>query len=823
MIRAAIIFTITAIVIYLFSISISNLPPLGIFFHPHLGFWGNAETTGDKRTINTNLHGLTQGATVWYDMNHVPHIAAANEHDLFVLQGYIMAKDRLWQMEFLTHVAAGRVAEIIGNKGIEFDVKQRQKGMVYAAKNSLELYQNDTVVKRLLDDFAFGVNTYIDEMSASELPIEYKLLNYKPEKWTPLKSILIQKLMADDLTGDVDDFKNTAFKKDFSLDIFKELFSLFPDSVDAIVPYASAASAFNATTKESKIPTLYQPKQTNTNAPRPAFIAPKPTSLDDNDTATFLNNYVPKRENGSNNWAIAPSKSEDSTALLANDPHLQLRLPSIWYQMHLTCPKFNVYGVSLPGSPLVVIGFNEHIAWGVTNASRDVLDYYKIKFKDDTKEEYELDSTWLKTTKRKEIIIVKNGTTVEKEIIYTHWGPLQDKNADGNYYAMQWMGHRPGKEMLALHGINKAENYEEFQQAITHFDCPAQNFVFASIQGDIAIHQQGRFPYNKQENALFTNDGSSTSNGWTSFATSVENPKLLNPLRGFVSSANQHPTDNTYSTPYVGNFEFYRNRIINQFLGKKEKVNTNDLKNLQCNNYSLLAAENLPYILTLIDNKKLDITANNIHQILSEWDHKYDAESTAATYFEIFKAELYALLWDELDENKYPIPDDYATMKYLKTQSDSALFFDIDSTINHIETKKELVSIAFYATMQKINSDKENEENLQWYAFKKTNITHILNLPSFSKQIVKIGGNSHIVNACSSSHGPSWRMIVKLEKNIPVGMGVYPGGQSGNPGSKYYDNMIDTWAKGDYYDLVFYKSNDVNKFINKAKQIIILK
>jgi penicillin amidase len=233
----------------------------------------------------------------------------------------------------------------------------------------------------LLDDYTAGVNAYIDQLSTTDLPIEYKLLNYYPEKWTTLKCILIQKLMANDLTGDVDDFKNTAFKKDFSFEIFKELFPAFPDSVDAIVPNASIDNILVTQQSNTNKPEnsnisnpLNNPKKTtNKPNPIPTFIAPT-----DNDTVSFLDELKPDRRNGSNNWAVSPSKSEDSSAMLCNDPHLALRLPSIWYQVHLTCPNMNVYGVSLPGAPLVVIGYNQSIAWGVTNASRDVLDYYKI-------------------------------------------------------------------------------------------------------------------------------------------------------------------------------------------------------------------------------------------------------------------------------------------------------------------------------------------------------------------------------------------------------------------------------------------------------------
>jgi penicillin amidase len=182
------------------------------------------------------------------------------------------------------------------------------------------------------------------------------------------------------------------------------------------------------------------------------------------------------------------------------------------------------------------------------------------------------------------------------------------------------------------------------------------------------------------------------------------------------------------------------------------------------------------------------------------------------------------MLWDELDNNIHPIPDDYATFKYIKTQADSARFFDVDSTKDNKETKSNIITNSFLKTVEIITKLKEeNIENLQWYRFKKTTVSHLLQLIPFSKTNIKIGGNSHIINACTPTHGPSWRMIISMKKNNPVGLGVYPGGQSGNPGSKYYDNMMSTWANGDYYDLNFYKPEEINNYINKATQIIIFK
>lgn len=817
MLKSAISSVFTILLILLFSFKIGSLPPLGKMFHPRMGFWGNAENKNESRNKQIRLPILKKPATVWYDDNHVPHIHASNEEDLYALQGYIMAADRLWQMEFQTHAAAGRISEIMGNdeRYIEFDKNQRRTGMLYGAKNTEELFRSDTLMNMIVTNFTKGVNAYIENLSEQNLPIEYKLLNYRPEPWTPLKCALIQKLMANDLTGKSYDLDYTVLKDKLGLEDFNMLYPVFPDSIDPIVPQYN----FDNNSEED----LTAPPASTTVGQGVATL--NTPTLDENFLAldkpsSFHPIAEPNPMNGSNNWAVAPSKSADSVAILCNDPHLALKLPSIWYQMHLNTPTMNVYGVAIPGAPGIIIGFNENIAWGVTNGTRDVKDYYKIHFRDSNREEYMLDSTWVKTNKVIEEIKIRGAESVTDTVIYTHWGPLMRTPNSKENVSVQWMGYRPGKELLTFYYLNEAKNYEDYKKAIAYFECPSQNFIFSDVNGEIAIWNQGKF-VNEDATHRFLLDGDSSANGWNDYIPQSANPHSYNSIRGFVSSANQHPTYNTYPYTYFGEFEMYRNRRINHILRGQNKFTITDMEKMQNDNYNLVAAENLPYILDHIDKNKLDVANIGIYQVLQEWDYMNNPQSIAASYYEVFYQSIYNMLWDEKVFEGMKKPSYFMTNQFIRTASDSSKYFDLESTKTIKEDRVQFLKIAFTHALDSIKNWKaKNGNDMVWYNFKNTTIQHLMMLPAFSVSNVKIGGNSHIINACNSTHGPSWRMIVSMKKSMPEALGIFPGGQSGNPGSKYYDNMIETWAEGKYKKLIFYNQKDINKMFESANQIL---
>lgn len=827
-------------VTWLLNNKLGMLPALGKIFDPYAGFWQNAEKEGFQLGDALALDGLQAEAQVIFDERRVPHIFAENVHDMYYLQGYVTAYHRLWQMEFQTMAAAGRISELIGAKAIDFDKEQRRIGMLYAAERSVEAFEHDPLTKTIMEAYTDGVNAYINSLKDKDLPVEYKLMGYKPEAWSPLKSALLLKFMAKSLTYNENDFENTNAYKLLGEENFRLLFPEYPDSFDPIIPPSVEYDDVSVSLDSSHADLGFMLKRQTYDEP-PADI-------------------------GSNNWAVSGRRTQTGYPILCNDPHLQLTLPSIWYEIQMSCPEVNVYGVSLPGSPNVIIGFNDSIAWGVTNAGRDVKDWYSIEFKDATCDEYKFEDFWLPSTKRVEEIKVKGGETVYDTVIYTHHGPVVYRQeiksgTESLNLALRWAAHgtshyyervegekgikpimnekvQMGNELLTFYYLNRAKNYSDYTQALTYYSCPGQNFVFASHSNDVAIWQQGDFPARWPEQGKFIMDGSKVQNEWQARIPQEHNAHVLNPERGFVSSANQHPTDSTYPYYYTGNFEYYRNRRINDELRRMSSVSIEDMERLQNDNYNMTAADFLPVLLTYLDSVKFENAEyeNLAVAELKKWNYMCDPESLAPTIFEIWMEELEFFMWDELsldtldpewyygnwwDKEKteirkpalnngefdvdYPKPP--VLLKLLKTQPYHKLF-DHKATPDKVETAKNVVYDSFYwAVMKFYDLDKYKLKPLEWGKFKATGVRHLARINPFSVLNINVGGNRHVVNAMTPTNGPSWRMIVSLGPDLKA-YGIYPGGQSGNPGSAYYDNAVSKWAAGEYYELKYLQKGD---------------
>ena len=778
-------------VFYGLNTKFGSIPPIGKFLDPAQGIWQNDKTETNEIS-ELQLKGLAEGVTVHYDENLIPHVFAENDTDLYFAQGYITAKHRLWQMEFQTHAAAGRIAELIGEAAIDYDRLQRRKGMVMGAENALAKMNEDPETAQYIEAYKNGINQYIENLSPSAYPIEYKLLDYRPEPWTTKKTALLLMYMTDMLAGGDSDLEYTNFLKKYGKDRFDLLYPDFFDVIDPIIPKERDWSEWEVVSHEI-----------------PAGELPLDSISHTMDK--------PDPDNGSNNWAVAPVKSLTGKAILANDPHLGLKLPSIWYAMQLATPKKNTFGVSLPGALGIIIGFNNYISWGVTTATRDVKDWYKISFEDPSRNTYHHDGKVIPTTKRIEEIKVRGKKSVFDTVVYTHHGPVSyDINFKGDDqkagYAMKWTGHIGGNNQRTFLELNKAKNYDEFTQAIKHHVAPAQNFIFASVTGDIAIWIQGLFPNKWKGQGKFLMDGSNPNHDWNGFIPQNHNANIKNPERGFVSSANQHPTDASYPY-YVFNdgYDTYRSRVINDFFRSKEKFGIQDFKDLQNNNYNLKAAELLPHMIENIDVSKLSSEEVELLNELKNWDFNNDIDQKGPSIWEAWWNKLVPLTWDELnvEDVAFEYPFQYQTSYLLKNNPDDA-FMDVIDTPEK-ETAKDLFLMSFKAAASDLIEWNTKNGAYNWGQYKATFVGHLLQaLPAFSRFDLPIGGNGGIVNATKKDHGPSWRMIVEMS-SPPKALGIYPGGQSGNPGSKYYDDFIDIWASGDYLELDFMQNKDQTK------------
>ncbi|MGB0368245.1 MAG: penicillin acylase family protein [Flavobacteriales bacterium] len=803
---------LTCLIVFLGNTRFGQIPPVLKFLDPHQGFWQNAELLSNQKEATVSIPGLSAESKVVFDERGVPHIFAQNNHDLYCLQGYLTAKDRLWQMEFQTHAAAGRLSEIVGEKALDFDLEQRRIGMGWAAEKAMTLIPEDSTSKEVLQAYAEGVNHYIASLQPHQLPVEYKLLNYKPEPWSEIKSSLLLKYMAKMLNGTERDRPNTEAYKLLGPEMFNRL---FPDQNYLDAPIVAGFAPDTSLVKTEDEVAVATKGSWNKGEIQPHIV-------------------------GSNNWAVSGSRTENGVAVLCNDPHLRLSLPSIWYEVQLHGPNVNCYGVSLPGAPGITIGFNDSISWGVTNAGRDVKDYYNMAIVDASAGTYRFGDEVLTAEKRVEEIKIRGQESVFDTVLYTVLGPIAYADSKENQQlALRWFAHDPSNELQTFYKLNRAKNFTDYQKALSTYNCPGQNFVFADSKNNIAIWQQGKFKIKPKNYGRFILDGTDASHAEERFIPQEHNPHVLNPQRGFVSSANQPAADTTYPYYFSGVYEEFRNRTINRFLAADSSVTKEDMMALQLSNHNLLAEEALPLMLALLDTSKFhnDEYDQLALSELQSWNYSNDKGIIAPTVFEIWWDELNNMLWDEFNsmewdqdmyykyswaelaengkakvdmkDERYIYPMAKITIDFLKNEPNH-IVFDHHSSNNKIESAQDVVNDAFYWTVMKFSDIIKYKLNYpHWGHYQGTRVKHLMRLDAFSSPKLFVGGSENAPNATTSTHGPSWRMIVEMHPDGPKAWGVLPGGQSGNPGSPTYVNSLEKWASGEYNELNFLSSSDV--------------
>ncbi len=773
-------------------------PKLGYFLSPQHGFWKNAENINTNFDATILANDLKGDVDVTIDDRLVPHIYADNDLDAYYVQGYLHAKFRLWQMDFQTRVASGRLSEIAGADKLSIDRFFRRLGMVYGAEQT-ESYinENNPVMKATVDSYTAGVNAYINQLKPEDLPFEYKLMNYAPELWTPKKTYLFLMFMSYDLTGRsaTTDLQLTNTRDYLGYDLFQKLYPNQQDSLDPIIP---RGTEFAETSIKPIKPGSADTAYLKMPAPKKLFRYEESPE-------------APNKNNGSNNWAVSGSKTKSGRPILCSDPHLGLNLPSLWFEVQITTPTHSTYGASFPGSPAVIIGFNDSLAWGVTNAGRDVLDYYEVKFKDSTQNEYWYNGAWKNVTKRTEVIKVKDSADVIENISMSHWGPVmfdafyQNQQSNGKNLAVKWTAHNTSTGVETFYKLNRAKNVSDYLQAISLWKCPGQNFVMATKTGNIAIKQQGDFVARWERQGDFIMPGEDSTYDWQGIIPGNENPMFMNPERGFVSSANQKATDATY--PYylgtASSFPLYRGISVNQHLTPMTQITPQDMMALQTNNDNVFAAQARPALNRLIQMDLLSPAAKRMVTILNAWDLKNDENSKGITVFKLIWDSVESAVWsDELAGSKLPLtkPESFVLLEQICRDTNFTVADDI-RTKDKVETLKDQVNVGIErATQQLLILEKENK--LTWGSFKATRVVHLTKIPALSRLNLPIGGGVNIINATTENHGPSWRMVVHMTDEIEA-YGLYPGGQSGNPGSPFYDNFVDYWAAGKYYRLLF--------------------
>ena len=770
-----------------------NIPPIGKFLDPYHGFL--ALVNSDKLPEDDLYFSeLKNSVRIAWDKRRIPHIFANNEYDLFFTQGYIHALERLWQMEFQVFFAAGRLSEILGEKALEIDLFHRRIGMQYGAEIALKEYIKNPITKNIFKAYSDGINAYINSLSESQYPIEYKILDYKPENWSIYKTALLYMYMSWTLSGFTNDLAHTKFLEKYGINNYNKLYNFQSEFLDPIIPRG----------------TLWDLDSIK-------IVQPDSLYISKNKSKDLL--YRANPNNGSNNFTIGGTKTYSGKPILANDPHLDLTFPSIWFENHLKCPTLNSYGVSLLGAPCIVIGFNKNIAWGATNGMNDVMDFYDITFKDSSLNEYSFNGKWKKINRRIEKIKILNAKDFIDTVLYTHHGPIINSDIYSKIprfgsgmpsgRALKWLAHSPSLEGEAFYLFNKSKNISDFKDALKKFSCPGQNFIFASKEGDIALWQSSDIVLKWENQGRFILDGSNPKHDWNDLLPFNYKPYVINPKNDFISSANQYTFDNNYPYYYPSDpAPPFRGARINQLLSKIVDGSYTNLQEIQNDNKSLIAELTLPILLNII-NEDLNLISKKQNyfralEILESWNYFYDKSSKAATIFEKWIGLIELRTWQDnfgLEDFDTDWPSIMALCELIVYNPNSE-WFDEKNTDSK-EILSDIVKKTFYETILFLkNTLGDIDENWNWGNSRRTDISHIAKIPGFGKMGLNTSGNWNIPNATAKTHGPSWRYVVELGDTINA-YGVYPGGQSGYPGSKYYDNFLDAWLNGELYKLEF--------------------
>jgi penicillin amidase len=775
---------------------------LTLFFSDQLIARLPAQTVPATQTNSTTLQlaGLHARVTIRRDERGIPYLEAANDADLYFAQGYVTASDRLFQMELFRRAARGQLAEIFGagpdGSVLEGDKQHRRYGFAQLAESQAE--RLPVKLRAALEDYARGVNAYIESLDAKSLPPEFRILQFKPQPWRVADSLVVGKLFDETLT--------TSWQADLMRAAFADLppqlrDQLFPETSPLDVILVGSDQKKSSTSSRSTSSTLAQT-----------------TSLDRTELAALVRNEQMTRvmlerlglaaENleASNNWVISGKLTLTGKPLLANDPHLPASAPSIWYMTHLSTPNHRAAGVSVAGLPGVAIGHNEQIAWGVTSLEPDVQDLYVEKFDKDNLQRYMTPQGWRDAVVRHEEIRVRKipvspqTETVPFDVVVTRHGPIIFEK-ESKRYALRWTALDPDANLVeSFYLLNTVHNWNEFREALRNYSGPAFNMIYADVKGHIGYYGVGHFPIRKTGTGKLPYDGSTDEGEWTGFIPFDALPHVYDPPNGIIVTANSRIVGLDY--PYqltVNPLPAYRTRRISDLLHAKKKFSLDDFRAIQGDTYTFSGALFAREFVKVAREEKSpakDENRDRAVQSLADWDGRINMDSRAALLASHMRAAFRNLVLDA------KLGAERARM-YCYSNSDTL----IDRIVEERPTEwlpKQFQSYAelFRACLEKARTEMtkalgSNEENWKWGNEAQARFPHPLAaLPLIGQQFLiqpfPLNGSTDSFPTVNRGSSVSMRFIAdpsdwdKTQQGIALGV-------SGVPSSPHWKDQLDDW------------------------------
>ncbi len=785
--------------------SIGPVPPVGLLLDPANGAWASAAATNFPARQAARIPGLIDSVTILFDDRGVPHIFASSELDAYRALGYVQARDRLFQMETQTRAASGRLSEWAGKKALELDKDSRAIGLAWGAEKKLASYDTTSAGFRAIVAYADGVNAWISQMRPRDLPIEYRLLNARPIKWEPLHSLYFLSRMSLTLAMNDATMRRLRAQALVGQTAADALFPVNSPIQQPVQPNGLPGARFDF----AELPSPGAPDRS---------VAQAAQAHERILAALNLGRHSETRDAiGSNNWAVAPSRAAAGHALLAGDPHLDLTLPSVWYEMHLVVPgKLDVAGVGFPGAPGVVIGFNRDVAWTFTNTSSDVNDFYAETVDNaDHPSNYRVDGNWRPLEKRIETYRDKNGATLATDTLYfTHRGPMRRQTAQ--WLSMRWTAYEKSHELDNFISLGSARSAPEWLEKMRDYVAPTQNGLVADRSGNIAIRASGAYPVRPGDGrGDLIRDGSKSASDWLGSLPVEKYPSSMNPAQGFLASANQQPVDPRQNPAYMGSdwYSPWRAMRINTLLSADAAVTPDDMRLFQTDPGSARADAFAPMFIAAAAREdsagRGDATLREAARLLGEWDRRYVRTNHRAILFEAAMRELGRHTWDELMEPKaaptepFNLPEEQTLLALLS--SPSSVWWD-DRRTAAKEDRDAVVAQSLKAAYTKLRAEKGAPDSAGWLwsNTRHANIRHLLQIPAFSALDIPVQGGPNTLSPSGGkgTQGASWRMVVELGPEVRA-WAVYPGGQSGAPASRRYADRLSRWALGQLDEVLF--------------------
>jgi penicillin amidase len=740
------------------------------------------------------LRGLEAEVEVLRDRSGVPHMYAGNLRDLFFAVGYAQAQDRLWQMEFNRRVSSGTLAEVVGEEALEYDRLTRRIG--FRRVSEADWPEAEATEKAVLEAFSAGVNAYLE---TGHLPIEFGILRYRPQRWHPVDTITFARFMAWMLAGNWDaELLRSWTVERFGAEVMAELEPRYPVGKPLIVPPGTAAKGAGPSLEE-----------------------------DYGAAADLLGALA--APGTSNSWAVNGKKSATGKPMLANDPHLPLQMPSLFWQLHVDSPELKAAGACLPATPFVLIGHNDRIAWGLTAAIVDGDDLYVERVNPDNPSQYFYEGQWVDgEAVREEIRVRGRRKPVVEEVLVTRHGPVIGPaiRGEARTLALRSVVPEPAHQIQGMTMLMGARNWEEFRDALRLWPAPSQNFVYADVEGNIGYQLGGLVPVRAKGHGVLPVPGWTGEYEWTGWVPFDELPSALNPPTNWVATANNKIVDDDYPHFLSALWaDSPRQERIVQMLEEKERLSIEDFRRMQGDLLSLPARELAPRMLEL---EAEDEWSKRALTFVRAWDQTVAADSVGACVFEVF----YTHLLRKVLEEKLGSWSDFYMGRGIHPLRPHGMFFLVSASwlLSRMkERKKWFAGRGWNEAMQEALTSAVRElrqllgddvSQWQWGRLHRQAFRHPLGQARalsrlFNRGPVPVGGDPNTVWQASympyygyevTDGTACYRQIIDMG-NFDNSLAVIPSGQSGHPGSRHYSDMIGLWARVEYHAMLWERAS----------------